>query len=218
MSLNCCSSMRWANGRELDDEELIWVNSPGYVPPRLDLTSDWVCNDRELIVEEMRRQQRFLEHLHKTISTLPDGPVQKELSEQAWKTQRTITFLTRRRALVECKDKVDTLSKSSASAVRRAMLEEKQVLAVRCSLLEDISIERARIAQLCYNQSFEDRSASEASTPTLADATREDAELELAARTALLAENTRLRNECASLRAAIEDIQETARQALEKQN
>ncbi|KHJ95818.1 hypothetical protein OESDEN_04232 [Oesophagostomum dentatum] len=148
------------------------------------------------------------------------------LESQLWGVQTAITALKRRLKAV-AEPTPSTTSPSSTDRPCIEMFEEKQLMAVQSMLRQDILEEKRRIARLCWklrgcdvdssheaaelpqeqptNQLEGRRSMTEDSE----EVWRERCALEEAARAALIAEIVRLRNDCAILRAKIEQAGQT---------
>ncbi|KIH53542.1 hypothetical protein ANCDUO_16325 [Ancylostoma duodenale] len=145
------------------------------------------------------------------------------LESQLWGVQTAITALKRRLKAV-AEPTPSTTSPSSSDRPCIEMFEEKQLMAVQSMLRQDILEEKRRIARLCWKlRGCEVEESQPAEVPQEQQAVdgrksmgeeseevwRERCALEEAARAALVAEIVRLRNDCATLRAKIEQAGQT---------
>ncbi|EYC24706.1 hypothetical protein Y032_0013g2064 [Ancylostoma ceylanicum] len=196
-----------------------------YVPPKA--ASDvegWLCEDKPMIEEELNKQNNLLTYLHRQTTAISDaGGDVSSLESQLWGVQTAITALKRRLKAV-AEPTPSTTSPSSSDRPCIEMFEEKQLMAVQSMLRQDILEEKRRIARLCWKlrgceveniqpteavqeqQVIEGRKSKGEESE---EVWRERCALEEAARAALVAEIVRLRNDCASLRAKIEQAGQT---------
>ncbi|CAJ0964124.1 unnamed protein product, partial [Mesorhabditis belari] len=203
---NCASSNKHSLQCQ-DDQEIVWIENPGYVPPKSGHElENWECEDRPRIEEEMEKQNKLLKCLHEQIQAVPDGDVKKLLEERAWSVQQTVTALRRRRRSVAEPTKNEENAESES--IRGLMLEEKQLLAVQTNLLEEIAVEKKQVAELCWSLVKLGYQTTEEVFPKIEGDSWEsflaDALLEEAARSTLIEELARLKSECAVLRANLE--------------
>ncbi|KAE9421302.1 hypothetical protein Angca_006519, partial [Angiostrongylus cantonensis] len=187
-----------------------------YVPPRAAADVEgWLCEDKPMIEEELKKQNYLLAHLHRQTTAIADaGGDASALESQLWGVQTAITALKRRlKAVAEPTPSMLCMTSSDQPCIE--MFEEKQLMAVQSMLRQDILEEKRRIAYLCWMLRSCNMNILQAETSLILSETwrfhfcnnqvwRERCELEEAARTALVEEIVRLRNDCATLRAKIE--------------
>uniref|UniRef100_A0A1I7WS35 HAUS augmin-like complex subunit 4 n=1 Tax=Heterorhabditis bacteriophora TaxID=37862 RepID=A0A1I7WS35_HETBA len=204
------------------------VLSEIYIPPKPSHeVEEWLCEDKPLMEEELRKQNYLLANLHQQISVLRDADCNASTLEgQVWRVQTAITALKRRLKVITlsvlnmmfqrdeflltmatvAEPTLSLYNSLSNSVPCCEMYEEKQLMAVHCMLRQDIINEKRRIARLCWKLTYEKHTKEvdyeDGMEPTndweksccLAEVTRRY----------LINEISKLRTECAVLRAKIE--------------
>ncbi|PAV85947.1 hypothetical protein WR25_23545 [Diploscapter pachys] len=188
---------------------------PPYVRPKpASQIEDWKCDDGPMIEEELKKQQALLNVLHQQITIRREsGHETKHLEDQLWGVQTAITALKRR--FKASSEPVPPI-KAADGGTRpcREMFEEKQLMATKSQLREELMEERRNIARCLWKLEMADEDWKSLNRPRSQqnksaiereiDEWKEKCELEEAAREALVDELVRLRTECSVLRALIE--------------
>ncbi|CAD6190842.1 unnamed protein product [Caenorhabditis auriculariae] len=198
-----------------------------YIPPRAAAEVEtWVCEDLKEVRGELRKQNCLLDVLHNKISARHQKRLPtRSLDEQLWQVQCAITVLKRR--VKQFPEPPPVASVTQVDPCCAEIYEEKQLMATQGMLREDLVDEQRRIALLCWKlrelgvesprvfgmaslcNSTDSEEATSSSTSADVDENsllsaeerewKERCRLEDAARSALLGEIVRLRNECAVL-------------------
>ncbi|PAV83799.1 hypothetical protein WR25_17639 isoform B [Diploscapter pachys] len=128
-----------------------------YVRPKpASQIEDWKCDDGPMIEEELKKQQALLNVLHQQITIRREsGHETKHLEDQLWGVQTAITALKRR--FKASSEPVPPI-KAADGGTRpcREMFEEKQLMATKSQLREELMEERRNIARCLWKLEMAD--------------------------------------------------------------